>query len=103
MNVLKKKRIWLLLLFPLSFLITALAKRSVFFAEEVFAKRIYKVISIGISVFTGVFPFSFAVKVIVAEPLLSMICAIVLNFESKETLIEEALTVTFGDEDKDTV
>ncbi|MDD5899334.1 MAG: DUF3810 domain-containing protein [Lachnospiraceae bacterium] len=94
MNVLKKKRIWLLLLFPLSFLIMALAKRSVFFAEEVFAKRIYKVISIGISVFTGVFPFSFAEYIVLGSfvviPIL-LVVFIVRLVRKKERRFERCL------------
>ena len=60
MKVLKKKRLWLLLLFPLAYVCLTLAKKSVFFAEEVFAKRIFKVISVGISALTGWLPFSLA-------------------------------------------
>ncbi|MDD6036816.1 MAG: DUF3810 domain-containing protein [Lachnospiraceae bacterium] len=94
MNILKKKRIWLLLLFPLSFLISALAKRSVFFAEEVFAKRIYKVISIGISAITGIFPFSLAECIvlggIVLLPVL-LIIFIVHILKRKEQRFERCL------------
>jgi len=60
LKVLKKKRLWLLLLFPLAYVCLTLAKKSVFFAEEVFAKRIFKVISVGISALTGWLPFSLA-------------------------------------------
>ena len=76
MKVLKKKRVWLLLLFPLSFLISALAKRSVFFAEEVFAKRIYKVHSIVISALTGWLPFSLAEFIVVVGPVVCLILLI---------------------------
>lgn len=60
MKVLKKKRLWLLLLFPLTYGCLTMAKKSVFFAEEVFAKRIFKVISVGLSLVTGWLPFSLA-------------------------------------------
>ncbi len=76
MKVLKKKRVWLLLLFPLSFLITALAKRSVFFAEEVFAKRIYKVHSVAVSAVTGWLPFSLAEFIVVAGPVVCLVLLI---------------------------
>ncbi|MBE5929989.1 MAG: DUF3810 domain-containing protein [Lachnospiraceae bacterium] len=74
-KVLKRKRLFLLLLFPLSFLITALAKRSVFFAEEVFAKRIYKVHSVVVSAVTGWIPFSLAEFIVVAGP---VVCIVLL-------------------------
>lgn len=76
MKVLKKKRLWLLLLFPLSLLITELAKRSVFFAEEVFAKRIYKVHSIVVSVLTGWLPFSLAECIVIGGPILVLVLLI---------------------------
>ena len=75
MKVLKKKRLWLLLLFPLTYLISALAKRSVFFAEEVFAKRIYKVHSIAVSALTGWIPFSLVELIVVVGPI---VCVILL-------------------------
>ena len=68
MKVLKKKRLWLLLLFPLTYLISALAKRSVFVAEEIFAKRIYKVHSTVVSALTGWLPFSLAEFTVVVGP-----------------------------------
>lgn len=76
MKVLKKKRIWLLLLFPLSFLISALAKRSIFFAEEVFAKRIYKVFSVGVSAVTGWLPFSLAECIVLLGPVVCLVLLI---------------------------
>ena len=75
MKVLKKKRLWLLLLFPLTFFISALAKRSVFFAEEVFAKRIYKVHSMVVSAVTGWIPFSVAELIVFVGP---MVCLVIL-------------------------
>jgi len=75
-KVLKKKRLWLLLLFPLAFLISTLAKRSVFFAEEVFAKRIYKVHSIVVSALTGWIPFSLAEFIVVVGPVVCLILLI---------------------------
>lgn len=76
MKVLKKKRLWLLLLFPLSFLISTLAKRSVFFAEEVFAKRIYKVHSVVVSALTGWIPFSLAEFIAVVGPVVCLVLLI---------------------------
>ena len=76
MKVLKKKRLWLLLLFPLSFLISALAKRSIFFAEEVMAKRIYKVHSVVVSTLTGWLPFSLAELIVFAGPVVCLVLLI---------------------------
>lgn len=77
-KVLKKKRLWLLLLFPLSILITELAKRNVFVAEEIFAKRIYKVHSIAVSAVTGLVPFSLAECIVVLGPI--VITVLLLRF-----------------------
>lgn len=76
MNVLKKKRLWLLLLLPLSFGITELAKRNVFVAEEIFAKRIYKVHSIAVSAVTGLLPFSLAECIVVLGPIVIIVLLI---------------------------
>ena len=76
MKVLKKKRVWILLLYPLTFLISALAKKSVFFAEEVFAKRIYKVYSVVVSAITGWIPFSLAECIAVLGP---VVCLVLLS------------------------
>ncbi len=75
MKVLKKKRLLFLLLFPLTFLISAGAKKSVFIAEEVFAKRIYKVHSVVVSAVTGWIPFSLAELIVVVGP---MVCLVLL-------------------------
>lgn len=75
-KVLKKKRLWLLLLYPLTFLISVLAKRSVFFAEEVFAKRIYKAHSMAVSTLTGWIPFSVAELIVVVGPVVCLVLLI---------------------------
>lgn len=76
MKVLKKKRFFLLLLFPLSFLITELAKKNIFVAEEIFAKRIYKVHSVCVSFFTGWIPFSVAECIVIGGPVLFLVLLI---------------------------
>ena len=55
-----QKRTILLLSGAVGVLLLEIAKRSNFFAEEIFAKRIFKVLSIGISFITGWLPFSLA-------------------------------------------
>lgn len=56
----QRKEVWLLLLIPISFLLLFLARRSAVFAEEIFAKRIYRISSILLNRFTALFPFSVA-------------------------------------------
>ncbi len=95
MKVLKKKRLWLLLLFPISLLCLNLAKRSVFFAEEVFAKRIFKVFSVGISTLTGWIPFSVAecsVLLLPAAVLFFVIRFVLHMIKNKEERFECCIT-----------
>lgn len=70
MKLLKKKRVWLLLMLPLSLGILEGAKRNVFFAEKVMAQRVYKVISMAIAAVTGWLPFSLAEVTVVLGPFL---------------------------------
>lgn len=56
----KLKRIWILFLFPLALLLLAIAKRSEYFTEEIFAKGIFHVYSQIYSSVTGLLPFSLA-------------------------------------------
>lgn len=54
------KRIYFLMLIPISLLLTFLAKESSFFAEQIYAKYFYKWISQILSTIVGVIPFSLA-------------------------------------------
>ena len=63
-----RKRTLLLLLAPLGILLLETAKRNAFFTEEVFAKRIYRVISICISFLSGWLPFSLAEWIVILAP-----------------------------------
>lgn len=67
-KILKLRRIYLLGLIPISFLLTLAAKYNSYFAEQIYAKHIYKWISQLISTITGIIPFSFAEIIIVATP-----------------------------------
>ncbi len=67
--ILRKRNIWLLFI-PLGIILNEWVKRSVFIAEEVFAKRIYKVISQGMGFVTGWIPFSLAEVIIIVGPLI---------------------------------
>ncbi len=68
-SILKLKRIYLLGLIPISFLLILLAKNSRFFAEQVFAQHIYKWFSQFISIIIGIFPFSLAELFIYTLPI----------------------------------
>ena len=57
---LKYKRSKIILLLPLSYLLTFLAKKNSTLIENIFSKNIYKWISQIISTITGIFPFSVA-------------------------------------------
>ena len=67
-RLLKLKRNLLILLFPISLIIVAVAKKNVFFAETIHARGFFKVYSQIYSLITGVFPFSAAEIVIVFSP-----------------------------------
>ncbi len=87
MKPIKKSQIVMLLLFPLSVLILRLAKTNRFFAEEIMAKRVYKVLSIGISAITRWVPFSLAELLAVLSPFLLLsflICLFVKLKKNKE-------------------
>ena len=77
-RILTYKRIFLLGLIPISLLLTYTAKQSSFFAEQIFAKHIYKWISQIISTITGIFPFSIAEILIVTLPI--FIVVIIIRF-----------------------
>jgi len=59
-RLIRLKRIWLLLLFPVAFVLLELAKRSEYFAEEIYAQGIFHLYSQGFSFVTGWLPFSLA-------------------------------------------
>ena len=59
-RLVKLKRLWILLLFPLALLLLGIAKRNVYFAEEIFAKGIFHIYSQVYSSVTGLLPVSLA-------------------------------------------
>lgn len=59
-NILKLKRNYLLLLFPLSLLLVLIARKNNVFAEQVYALHIYRWLSQLISLITGLIPLSLA-------------------------------------------
>jgi hypothetical protein len=77
-NIRKYKRIYLLILIPVSVLITLTAKYSSFFAEQIYAKGIYKFISQIYSAITGLLPFSIAELLIIILPAIAI--ALIIRF-----------------------
>jgi hypothetical protein len=68
MKLLKYKRIYIIGLIPISLLLIFAAQNSSFFAEQIYAKHIYKWISQIISSITGILPFSLAEVIVIAAP-----------------------------------
>jgi NADH:ubiquinone oxidoreductase subunit 6 (subunit J) len=93
-KILKYKRIYLLVLFPVSLLLLLAAKQSSFFAEQIYAKHIYKFISQIISTITGMVPFSIAEILIILLPAAAIaitIRFIVLLIADKNNRIERLI------------
>ncbi len=59
-RLLKLKRIYLLLLTPLAYIMLLIARRNAWFAEYIFARGIFKIYSELLSFITGLLPFSLA-------------------------------------------
>ncbi len=94
MEVIKKKRIWLLVLLPVAWLTLFVAKRNVFFAEEIMAKRVYQVLSVIVARVTGLFPFSLAECTVFVAPVLGLfllIRFIVHMIKKKEARFERGM------------
>jgi hypothetical protein len=86
-RLLKYKRIYLLGLVPISFLMIVAARNSSFFAEQIYAKHIYKWLSQIISTITGIVPFSIAELLVITLPAVSII--LLLNFMIRLIIIKE--------------
>ncbi len=69
---LKYKRIYILGLIPISLLLVFAAQKSSYFAEQIYARHIYKYISQVISTITGFFPFSLAEIIVIAAPVAAL-------------------------------
>lgn len=68
-SLFKYKRIYILILIPISLLMIFAARKSSYFAEQVYAKHLYKWISQIISTITGILPFSIAELLVVLLPI----------------------------------
>lgn len=64
------KRTWLLVLMPISLIIIWIVKGNPYIAEYIFARGIYKLISQGLSIITGIIPFSVMELQIIGFPIL---------------------------------
>jgi hypothetical protein len=67
-----KKRTWLLLLFPISLFILLIVRKNTYVAEYVFARIIYRSISQGVSLITGIVPFSIMELMVLSVPILGI-------------------------------
>lgn len=72
------KRLWLLLLIPISLIILFLCKQNAWIAEHIFAKGIYRVLSIGYSSLTSLIPFSIAEWCYILVPI--FVIAVIIRF-----------------------
>ncbi len=72
-RLLKLKRVYLIILTPISLILILLARKSNFFAEQVYALRIYKWLSQFISLITGILPISLAEISVIALPVIIFI------------------------------
>lgn len=86
-KLLKYKRIYLLGLIPLSYILILAAKYNSFFAEQIYAKHIYKWISQLVSTITGLVPFSIGEIMLVASPV--VLLTIIVRFTVRMFLEKE--------------
>ena len=77
-RILAYKRIYLIGLIPISYLLVMLAKSCSFFAEQIYAKHIYRWISQLISFLTGLIPISLAEVLVFGLPIVAII--LILRF-----------------------
>lgn len=73
-TVKKRRSLWLLLCYPVGILCLLLAANNSYLAEELFAKRIFRIFSQTVAAITGVLPFSLAeFCLVVGFPLLLLV------------------------------
>lgn len=94
------RRIYLLVLIPISILLILAARYSSFFAEKIYARHIYRFLSQIISTITGLLPFSLAEILVIALPVVILILAVnfilrlILDKENrKERVIKGTLNI----------
>lgn len=72
-KLLNYKRIYLILLAPISLLLVLIARNNRYFSEQIYAKIIYKGIAQIISSITGLYPFSIAELLVLLLPLVALV------------------------------
>ncbi len=73
-----RKRTLLLLLFAVGYIFLRVAKSSTYFAEMIFARHIFRAMSQGMALITGIFPFSLAEIMIILCP--ALVIALIAGF-----------------------
>ncbi|NLC18584.1 MAG: DUF3810 domain-containing protein [Clostridiales bacterium] len=73
-------------LVPVSLLLIFLARKSVYFAEHIYAKHIYKLLSQLVSLITGLIPFSIAELIIAALPIIFIL---LIAFFIKKLIVDK--------------
>jgi len=82
---------------PVSLLLIFLGRNSAFFAEQIYAKHIYKFVSQIVSLITGLIPFSIAELLVAALPVILLILLadfirkLVINKEDRKERIAKAI------------
>ena len=90
------KRKYLLLLAPLSIIMLLAAKASPFVAEYLFARGLFKIISIPIGFVTGLVPFSIAELLIYALPWLFLFFCIRFVMQKRKKELALNLGIFFS-------
>lgn len=93
-KLIKLKRNYLLLLFPLSLILILIARKSSFFAERVYALHVYKWLSQLISLITGLIPLSIAEIIIILSPfiIVALLAKFIIHLKrDKENRITNAI------------
>ena len=94
-KVFSYKRIYILCLIPISFFLILMAKENSYFAEQIYAKHIYRLISQLISTISGMVPFSIAEIVVVLFPVMILIMIVRFLYiirKDKKNRIEKLAT-----------
>lgn len=99
-KLLKLKRNFLLLLFPISLILIFIARHSSYFAEKIYALFIYRYLSQFLSTITGIIPVSLAELIVIILPFLivAIICRFIIRIlrdknNMKEHIIKAVINI----------
>ena len=95
-SLFRMKRLYLLLLIPLSFMLIAVSRKSSFFAERIYANHIYKWISQILSMITGIIPFSISEFLFIAFPIVILLILIRFIYKLIKDKEQRLFIVTKG-------